>query len=78
MFTPEDDLDTLDLELGRRRRRLQSLERAPFEGRMTDADALDDQIQLERQAIRDLERDRAEMVAERIAEAEGFIQTRGT
>lgn len=72
MFTPEDSLDMLDEELGRRRRRLWSMESAPYEGRVGDPDTLARSIHFERQAIAELERERAGIIAEQVAEAEGF------
>ncbi len=72
MLTPEDELDRLDEELGRRRRRLWSMESAPYDGRAANTVALEAAIVIERGAIRELERDRHEIIATRIAEAEGF------
>lgn len=74
MFTPEDELDELDIELGNARRRLHSLERAPFEGRWTrGVIEWEDACANQRQRITVLERQRMEWFAEQIAEAEGFV-----
>jgi len=73
MFTPEDELDTLDEELGRERRRLLSLERAPHEGRWTRSGAeWMDECEQQRDRIARLEHDRAGLLADSIAAAEGF------
>ena len=73
MFTLEDEIDELHNDLGRERRRLESLERAPQEGRWcrskTDhVDAVDTQ----RDKITALERQLAGAYADKIAAAEGF------
>lgn len=72
MFTPEDSLDVLDENLGYWRRRLGSLERAPLEGRVADADVHARELARVETIVRGLERERAGIIAERVAEAEGF------
>jgi len=64
MFTPEDERDELERELGRARRTLHSVERAPGEGRWTrDAVAWMDAVGAAQQRIRVLERDLAVLIA---------------
>lgn len=64
MFTPEDEIDVLHHELGRARRHLYDLERAPHEGRWTlDAAAWMDACANQRQRVRVLEHDLAALVA---------------
>jgi hypothetical protein len=72
MLTPEDELDTLDQDLGAARRKLHSLETAPMEGRWTrNQTQWMDAIANQRDRIRVLEREREAMIADLIAEAEG-------
>jgi len=73
MFTLEDELDELDIELGMCRRRLESVRRAPSEGRWcgSKTDHID-RVAYWQQRIQKLEKARAEYFAERIAAAEGF------
>jgi len=60
LFTPEDERDELERELGRARRNLHSLERAPSEGRWTrDAVAWMDAVGAAQQRIRVLDHDLA-------------------
>jgi len=73
MFTPEDELDELHREIGAARRRLHSLERAPFEGRWTrGVIEWEDACANQRQRIQLLERQLREFCADQIAAAEGF------
>jgi hypothetical protein len=78
LFTIEDEIDVLDEELGQARRRLHSLVRAPLEGRWTrDGVAWLDAVGEQENRVRTLERTRAGLVADLIAEAEGFITKQG-
>lgn len=73
MFTLEDELDELDLDIGKYRRQLETLQRAPSEGRWCGSKTeFVDRVQTLTEKIRGLERQRAEYFAERIAAAEGF------
>ena len=73
LFTIEDERDVLEDEIGQARRRLHSLERAPSEGRWTrDGTEWMDAVANQRERVRVLERELAGVVADAIAEAEGF------
>jgi hypothetical protein len=70
LFTVEDELDVMDEELGRERRRLHSLERAPSDGRWTrDGVAWMDAVGTQENRVRRLEKERAALSV--------AIQTRG-
>ena len=73
MFTPEDEIDELHRELGTARRRLDSIERAPKEGRWcrSKTDWLD-AVETQRDRIGALERDLAGAQADQFAAASGF------
>lgn len=71
-FTPEDDLDVLDADLGRLRRRLSDCQRSLFDGRMTDSVERAANEKHLRSEIARLEHERAGILADHIAEAEGF------
>lgn len=70
MFTVEDMLDDLDEDLGVARRRVMSLERAPFEGRVADEARWERSLRAARRRVWELEKERAGLIAERIADAE--------
>lgn len=73
LFTIEDERDVLEDELGQARRRLHSLERAPSEGRWTRSGTdWMDAVANQQARIRHLERDLAGVIADLIADAEGF------
>ena len=73
IYTVEDDIDELHIELGQARRRLDEIVRAPSEGRWTrDGIAWLDAVGNQEQRVRRLERQLAEAYAEKIAAAEGF------
>jgi hypothetical protein len=57
MLTPEDELDVLHEEIGKARRRLWSLENAPYEGRVADSEVHARSVHFARQRLRDLERE---------------------
>lgn len=73
MFTPEDELDTLDEELGRLRRRLWGCQRSLFDGRMTNPTERAANEKHLRSEITRLEHERAAIIADKIAEAEDFV-----
>lgn len=73
LFTIEDERDALEDELGQARRRLHSVERAPSEGRWTkNGTAWMDAVANQQAYIRRLERELAGVIADLIADAEGF------
>ena len=64
MFTPEDERDELERELGRARRNLHTLERAPMEGRWTRGPIeWGDAVRAAEVRIQVLERDLAQLIA---------------
>ena len=74
MFSLEDELDELDIEVGRLRRERESFQRSPGEGRWCGSKTdFIDRLHWFDQKIAGLDRKRAEYFAERIAEAEGFV-----
>jgi hypothetical protein len=73
LFTIEDERDVLEDELGMARNRLHSLERAPREGRWTRSRTdWVDAVEMQRDKIARLEHDLAGVIADLIADAEGF------
>ena len=73
LFTNEDERDALEDELGQARRRLLSVERAPREGRWTRSRAdWVDEMEMRRDKVARLEHDLAGVIADLIADAEGF------
>lgn len=73
MFSPEDELDVLHQELGQKRRRLESVERAPREGRWTRSDTdWVDVTEMLREEIAGLEREIAGAQANMFAAVSGF------
>lgn len=73
VFTIEDELDVLHDDLGRARRHLDSLERAAAEGRMVNEPEHEAARRKATERVAALERELAEMCAEQIAAAEGFV-----
>jgi hypothetical protein len=71
VYTPEDELETIDEDLNVLRRRLWNLETAPYEGRAADQDAIDLAVAKVREQIRALERERAGVLADLIARDAG-------
>lgn len=69
VFTPEDEIDVLHEDLGRARRRVADLERAPFDGRRADPDQHERSLLRARENVRELERELA-VVLEVQAQAE--------
>lgn len=63
MFTPEDERDELDTEIGRYRHRLFMAERAELDGRVTDRELNAVWIRGLRERIRTLEHQRAQIDA---------------
>lgn len=73
MFTLEDEVDELDRDLGKYRRELDLLQRAPSEGRWCGSKTdFVDRVQTLTEKIRDLEKQRAEYFAEQFAAAEAY------
>ena len=73
MFTPEDEIDELHQDIGRARRHLDSLDRAASEGRMVNEPEHEAARRKATERVAALERELAEMYAEQIAAAEGFV-----
>ena len=70
---PEDDLELLEEEIRVARRRRDSLERAPREGRFTgDAVDFEDQMSAAQRRIRLLERQRADLLGRIRDEEEAY------
>lgn len=57
MDAPEDEIDVLHEDLGKARRRLVSLERAPFEWRVADVGEYERSLVRARLEVRELERE---------------------
>lgn len=57
VFTLEDEIDVLHEDLGRARRRLDSLERAPFESRVCDPEQHEASLRAARENVAELERE---------------------
>ena len=57
MLTPEDELDILHQEIGKARRKLWSLENAPYEGRVGDEREWERSVHFARQNLQELERE---------------------
>ena len=74
LYTPEDEVDVLHEDLGRARRHLAELERAPTEGRIADEDEYLQELRRTRDRIAQLERELAGACADQIAAAEAFDQ----
>ena len=69
----EDEIDVIHEDLGRARRRLIDIERAPKDGRWTgDGTEWMDACANQRQRIRVLEAELREACAQQVAAAEGF------
>ncbi|MCC6640910.1 MAG: hypothetical protein IT386_07080 [Deltaproteobacteria bacterium] len=72
VFTLDDEIDTIHEDLGRARRRLESLERAEFDGRVADRDAWRLELARTTERVQALELELREACAQQVAAAEGF------
>lgn len=75
MLTPEDELDVLHDDLGRARRRHDSLLRARSEWRATNETELDASIRRAAHTVKTLERELAGLLAEQRAADEAYEET---
>lgn len=76
VYTPEDELDVLHEDLGRARRRLADLERAPYDHRTCDPIKHGDTLAAARQRVAKLERELAKSL-EAQAQAEDPYRSDG-